>query len=382
MRTLDRRLPTIAAMERAAARRVPRFVFDFVRGGIGVEACLAANRRALDEVLLVPRYLPAEPVTPRLETTLFSRRYPLPFAPSSVGASGLLWPRGAERIAASARRAGAPVLLSSLATSSIEDIAAIAGDDLWFQLYCSREPEIENELIDRARALGCRVLMVTVDVPAPTRRARDIANGFSVPPRFGLSSVIDMALRPAWTAAMIRAGVPRFRSIERHLPRRLPPAEAFRFVWEAIGGHVTVDKLARIRERWPGRLILKGILGREDAALSKELGVDALVVSNHGGRQLDAAPTVPAVLPAIRDAVGPDMPLLADGGVRTGLDVARMIARGADFVLLGRAFVFALGAAGEAGLDHAFDVLTEELRHSMAQTGCGELVELRDRRAA
>ena len=235
MRALDRRLPTIAAMERAAARRVPRFVFDFVRGGIGVEACLAANRRALDEVLLVPRYLPAEPVTPRLETTLFSRRYPLPFAPSSVGASGLLWPRGAERIAASARRAGAPVLLSSLATSSIEDIAAIAGDDLWFQLYCSREPEIENELIDR----GPRPRLPGPD--GDRRRAGTDATGTRHRQRLFRAA----SLRPferdrhgaaarLGPAAMIRAGR---AAIPQHRTSSAPAAAARRGVPVRLGGH-------------------------------------------------------------------------------------------------------------------------------------------------
>lgn len=376
MPQLDRRFPSIASMERATKRRIPKFAFDYLQGGIGAEACLTGNRRALDNVQLAPRYLPTEPIRPVLETNLFDREFPMPFAASPIGLSGLMWPRAAEHIARAATRHGLPLGLSSFATSSIEEIGTIAGDLLWFQLYCTEKSEIENDLIDRAESAGCEVLVVTVDIPTVTRREKDIANGLSVPPKFDLVTLSQVALRPTWAFATLRAGIPRFKTLLPYIPGGSTLDASAIFLRDMVEGHVTVQKLERIRDRWRGRLIVKGILTTEEALLCQDLGADAIVISNHGGRQLDAAPPIPHVLPEIRAAVGPDFPLIADGGVRSGLDVARLIACGANFVLAGRAFVYAVAAAGETGVDHAIFLLREELKQTLSQIGCQELGDL------
>jgi L-lactate dehydrogenase (cytochrome) len=376
MPQLDRRFPSIASMERATKRRIPKFAFDYLQGGIGAEACLTGNRRALDNVQLAPRYLPTEPIQPVLETNLFDREFPMPFAASPIGLSGLMWPRAAEHIARAATRHGLPLGLSSFATSSIEEIGTIAGNLLWFQLYCTEKSEIENDLIDRAESAGCEVLVVTVDIPTVTRREKDIANGLSVPPKFDLVTLSQVALRPTWTFATLRAGIPRFKTLLPYIPGGSTLDASAIFLRDMIEGHVTVQKLKRIRDRWRGRLIVKGILTTEEALLCRGLGADAIVISNHGGRQLDAAPPIPHVLPEIRAAVGPDFPLIADGGVRSGLDVARLIACGANFVLAGRAFIYAVAAAGETGVDHAIFLLREELKQTLSQIGCQELGDL------
>ena len=376
MPQLDRRFPSIASMERATKRRIPKFAFDYLQGGIGAEACLTGNRRALDNVKLAPRYLPTEPIQPVLETNLFDREFPMPFAASPIGLSGLMWPRAAEHIARAATRHGLPLGLSSFATSSIEEIGAIAGDLLWFQLYCTEKSEIENDLIDRAESAGCEVLVVTVDIPTVTRREKDIANGLSVPPKFDLVTLSQVALRPTWAFATLRAGIPRFKTLLPYIPGGSTLDASAIFLRDMVEGHVTVQKLERIRDRWRGRLIVKGILTTEEALLCQGLGADAIVISNHGGRQLDAAPPIPHVLPEIRAAVGPDFPLIADGGVRSGLDVARLIACGANFVLAGRAFIYAVAAAGETGVDHAIFLLREELKQTLSQIGCQELEDL------
>ena len=376
MPQLDRRFPSIASMERATKRRIPKFAFDYLQGGIGAEACLTGNRRALDNVQLAPRYLPTEPIRPVLEMNLFDREFPIPFAASPIGLSGLMWPRAAEHIARAATRHGLPLGLSSFATSSIEEIGAIAGDLLWFQLYCTEKSEIENDLIDRAESAGCEVLVVTVDIPTVTRREKDIANGLSVPPKFDLATLSQVALRPTWAFATLRAGIPRFKTLLPYIPGGSTLDASAIFLRDMVEGHVTVQKLERIRDRWRGRLIVKGILTAEEALLCQDLGADAIVISNHGGRQLDAAPPIPHVLPEIRAAVGPDFPLIADGGVRSGLDIARLIACGANFVLAGRAFVYAVAAAGETGVDHAIFLLREELKQTLSQIGCQELGDL------
>ena len=376
MPQLDRRFPSIASMEHATKRRIPKFAFDYLQGGIGAEACVTGNRRALDNVRLAPRYLPTEPIRPVLETNLFDREFPMPFAASPIGLSGLMWPRAAEHIARAATRHGLPLGLSSFATSSIEEIGAIAGDFLWFQLYCTEKSEIENDLIDRAVSAGCEVLVVTVDIPTVTRREKDIANGFSVPPKFDLATLSQVALRPTWAFATLRAGIPRFKTLLPYIPGGSTLDASAIFLRDMVEGHVTVQKLERIRDRWRGRLIVKGILTAEEALLCQDLGADAIVISNHGGRQLDAAPPIPHVLPEVRAAVGPDFPLIADGGVRSGLDIARLIACGANFVLAGRAFVYAVAAAGETGVDHAIFLLREELKQTLSQIGCQELGDL------
>ena len=376
MPQLDRRFPSIASMERATKRRIPKFAFDYLQGGIGAEACLTGNRRALDNVQLAPRYLPTEPIQPVLEMNLFDREFPMPFAASPIGLSGLMWPRAAEHIARAATRHGLPLGLSSFATSSIEEIGTIAGDLLWFQLYCTEKSEIENDLIDRAESAGCEVLVVTVDIPTVTRREKDIANGLSVPPKFDLVTLSQVALRPTWAFATLRAGIPRFKTLLPYIPGGSTLDASAIFLRDMVEGHVTVQKLERIRDRWRGRLIVKGILTTEEALLCQDLGADAIVISNHGGRQLDAAPPIPHVLPEIRAAVGPDFPLIADGGVRSGLDIARLIACGANFVLAGRAFVYAVAAAGETGVDHAIFLLREELKQTLSQIGCQELGDL------
>ena len=376
MPQLDRKFPSIASMERATKRRIPKFAFDYLQGGIGAEACLTGNRRALDNVQLAPRYLPTEPIQPVLEMNLFDREFPMPFAASPIGLSGLMWPRAAEHIARAATRHGLPLGLSSFATSSIEEIGTIAGDLLWFQLYCTEKSEIENDLIDRAESAGCEVLVVTVDIPTVTRREKDIANGLSVPPKLDLVTLSQVALRPTWAFATLRAGIPRFKTLLPYVPSGSTLGASAIFLKDMVEGHVTVQKLERIRDRWRGRLIVKGILTAEEALLCQDLGADAIVISNHGGRQLDAAPPIPHVLPEIRAAVGPDFPLIADGGVRSGLDVARLIACGANFVLAGRAFVYAVAAAGETGVDHAIFLLREELKQTLSQIGCQELGDL------
>ena len=371
--TLDRRFPSIHAMQECAARRVPRFALGYLEGGIDREVCLAANVDALRGVVLKPRAIVDEAFEPDLSVTLFGRTWPLPFAPAPLGLTGLIWPNAPALIARAAIDRGLPVCLSSFATMSVEEIGAIAGGSLWFQLYCTADPAIENDIVDRAEAAGASVLIVTVDVPTRTRRERDIASGLSVPPRFDRTTLTNIIARPAWALAMLRAGIPRTRTVERYLPKGLSLAQVGEHLSSMVDGRVTTGKLERLRERWKGPMIVKGLLNPDDAVRMRDMGIDAVAVSNHGGRQFDAAPAPVEVLPAIRKAVGADYSLLADGGVRSGIDVARMIACGADFVLMGRAFAYAVAAGGGAGVDHALRIIRADLRQAMMQAGTPRL---------
>lgn len=374
-RTPDQRYPSIAAMERGARRRLPKFARDYMLGGIGREDGLSRNITDLDRVRFTPRFLvDADEVTTEVE--VLGRKIPLPFGPGPVGLTGLMWPKAPVHIARAAVRHGLPVGLSTYATASIEEVGAIVGKDLWFQLYPLSDHDIEADLLKRFRAVGGEVLYVTVDIPGPTRRERDLANGLSVPPRRDWRTYLEAALHPAWALETLRTGMPEFENVVRYAPDGAKTLTALEFLGGIMAGHVTPDEVKRYRDLWPGKLVLKGILSVDDARIAADLGCDGIVVSNHGARQLDAAPTAPEVLPAIRQAVGGRMAILADGGVRSGLDIARMLALGADFVLLGRAMTVAVGAMGAEGPTHALEILRQEFTGTLKQIGAtapGEL---------
>lgn len=374
-RTLDERFPSIRDMEIAARRRIPKFASEYTAGGVGDEDGLRRNLSDFARVRFLPRYL-TDPEPPNFETKILGQTVSAPFAPGPVGLTGLMWPDAPLHIARGAATHGLPMGLSSVATNSVEEAGAILGDRLWFQLYPMRDAEIEADIIKRFRAVGGEVLLVTVDIPGPTRRARDIATGMAVPPRRDWYTYLQGAMRPRWAIETLRKGIPSFRTLTKYVGEDRSPEGAAVFLSSVLGGHNPPDRLKRFRDLWPGKLVIKGILGVDDARIAREVGADGIVVSNHGGRQLDAAPTAVDVLPAIRQAVGGSLEILADGGVRTGLDIARYLALGADFVLMGRPMVWSVAAIGPKGPEHALEVLKKEFTSTLIQLGCSDPREL------
>jgi len=370
-RTLDQRFPSIAAMEKAARRRTPKFAYDYMSGGIGAEEGLARSVADLARVKFLPHYL-TDPVPPALETEILGQKVAAPFAPGPVGLTGLMWPDAPMHIARGARAHGLPMGLSSVATNSIEEVGAILGDRLWFQLYPMRDPEVEADLLERYKAVGGEVLLVTVDIPGPTRRARDIANGLAVPPRRDWRTYVQGAMRPAWAIETLRKGIPTFRTLTKYTEGDGSAEAANTFLNRVLGGHNPPDRLKRFRDLWPGKLVIKGLLGLDDVRVAREIGADGILVSNHGARQLDAAPTPAEVLPAIHREVAGSMAIMVDGGVRTGLDIARYLALGADFVLMGRPLVYSVAAVGANGPEHALEVLKQEFAGTLRQLGCSD----------
>lgn len=372
---LEKKYPSVAYLERTAARRLPGFVKDYLFGAIGGNLNLERNRRALDAVRFMPRYLSAAP-RPNIERTLFGRRYDAPFGVAPVGLSGLIWPRAEYLLAEAARRNGIPYTLSTVACASLEAIREVAGENGWFQYYPVNAPEVEASLLERCEQAGYDTILLTVDVPVHTRRAHDIRNGLSVPPRFDLRTLAQIVAHPRWALQMLAAGVPQFRNVIPYYGPGPAMSASAKFLGEVMKGHITPARFRQIRDRWRGRLVVKGVLDVDEARQYLDMGADGLLVSNHGGRQADAAPSSAEMLPRIRRAVGADAVLLVDSGVRTGLDIARMLALGADFVLLGRAFMFAVAAAGQAGAEHLSEMLKAELRADLGQLGCPDVAEL------
>lgn len=379
---LDRCFPSLAHIERQALRRLPKFIADYIYCGMGNGAAVRRNREALDAVQLLPRYS-STPASVDTGVDFLGRRWQAPFGIAPVGLGSFAWPRSAECLALQARHSNIPFCVASFALASLESLGTIAGESAWFQLYRPNRADIESDLIERALAAGYQTLMVTVDIPAPMRRAHDIHNGFGIPPRFDWNTLWQLLSHPRWSLALashcLKEGFPGFATLSPYVPEGLDPVQAMQFKSDLTLGNIDQQAMTRLRRLWPGKLIVKGVLDAEDALRYRDWGADAILVSNHGGRQLEAAPSALQQLPAVRAALGEGYPLLADGGVRSGIDICRMLASGADFVLLGRPFYYAMAAMGSPGAAHVIELLIEETRCAMAQLGCASLGELRQR---
>ena len=379
MAALMDRYPSIADLERRAMRRLPHFSREYLVSGTGDEATVRRNRDALDRVTFRPQFLKGE-LEPDTSTTLFGRRYAAPIGAAPVGLTGLIWPGTDEALAALAAARRIPHTLSTVATTKPETIGPIARGNGWFQLYPPRDLELRDDLIARAADSGFDVLVVTADVPAPSRRERQRRARVRVPPIIGPTLVAQAALHPAWTLATLRSGIPRFETLEKYMDSASLRAISG-FIGATLGGTLSWDYLAEIRELWAGPLVVKGILDPDDAQRCVDLGADGVQISNHGGRQLEAAPSPIEALPAIVERLGGSTPILLDSGIRSGADVARALALGADFVFSGRALLFGMAALGPRGAEHAFEILAEGLVNVMQQTGCSTIADLRTRGA-
>ena len=371
----------IEAWRQRARARLPRIVFDYLDGGAEAEIALADNRTALDRLSLLPRVL-RDVSRPDPATDLLGFRSSMPVAIAPTGINGLLWPDGDLALAAAAAGAGVAFALSTASNASIDRVARHGGTPPWFQLYIT-ERTLADRLVDLADAAACPVLMLTVDVPVGGLRPRDRRNGFGLPLRWTPRLVADLVRHPRWTWSM-RAGTPAFENLNLALGDADPTRQAG-LLARNMDASFAWEDLAALRRRWPRKLVVKGILHADDARRALDLGVDGIVVSNHGGRQLDGAPATATVLPEIAAAVGGRMTLLVDGGIRRGEDVLKLLALGADGVLLGRATLYGLAAAGQAGVAAVLESLRDDLLRGMTLSGAADVgavkaLELRPRR--
>lgn len=336
-------------------------LFDFIDGAAGAEYASHLNHTSIDQIRLQPRVL-VNVENCSLQKTFLGRDWGLPFGIAPMGMCDLTWPGADKMLAAAAVQHDMPLCLSTAASSSIEDTRQWAGDNAWFQLYVGQSEDVAMDFVRRADNAGYPALLLTVDVPQVAPRSRDLKNGFKTPLRIGPKQFFDFAFHPRWSIQTLLAGVPRTANYAADTGAKA-------FVRGESRGRVDWDFLARLRERWPRTLIVKGVLSPEDAVGIRDAGVDAVYVSNHGGRQLDSAPPAIQMLPLIRAAVGDAYPLLFDSGLRNGEAVIKALALGADFVMLGRPFLYAMGADGERGLARVIDLLASEVSLTLAQLG-------------
>lgn len=350
---------------RLAKRRLPRLVFDFVDGAAGREIGAARNEARFDEICLQPRVMGGAAAR-NLATDLLGQRFSVPFGVAPMGMCNLVCPGADRLLAEAAERMGMPVCVSSAASSSLEDMLAWAGGKAWFQLYFGQSEEMSVAAAIRARDAGYETLVLTVDVPQVSRRVRDLRNGFNMPFRMSLRAFLDFAMHPRWSLSTLVSGVPAPRNV----------ASDGKFDRGASRAGADWSFLARLRDEWPGQLIVKGVTSAEDALRIRDTGADAIYVSNHGARQLDSVPAAIDLLPLIRAAAGEGMPLLFDSGVRNGEDVVKALALGADFVMLGRPALYALGAGGRAGLTALLNCFAADVALAMAQLGIKSIADL------
>jgi len=344
---------------RVAKRRLPWMVFDYIDGSAGRETGAARNRAALDALTLLPRIL-RDVSTRDLSVSLFGTQAARPFGIAPMGMCNLSAPGADLMLARLAAQYKVPHGVSTVASTPLEQIIEVADGHAWFQLYFSGDGDGTFKLVERAKAAGYTTLVLTVDVPEVGRRPRELRHGFKMPFSIGPRQFIDFALHPRWSLTQLAAGKPQMANFEM---------DGYEFDRTESRAKATWETLAKLRDMWPGKLVVKGVLDVEDAAGLKTAGVDGIQVSSHGARQLESAPTPIEMLPQIRSAVGPDFPLFFDSGIRSGEDVLRALHQGADFVFLGRILQFAIAAGGEPGLHRLWNILSDEMSIAMAQTG-------------
>lgn len=372
---LHSRYPALSDLRARALRRVPRFVWEYLDSGTGVEATKARNRMMLDQVRLSPSILHGE-FTPDLTAALLGETHALPVGIAPVGMSGLIWPDAERHLARAATAAGIPYTLSTVASQTPEDVGPHLDGRGWFQMYPPRDPEIRADMLRRARNAGFSVLVLTVDVPVGSRRERQVRSGLTQPPKLTPRLMAQVAIRPAWALGMAQRGMPRMRLIDEYAgqTKGLPSNKHAGYLLRTSPDW---DYLRWLRDAWQGPLVVKGVLRGDDAAALEKEGVDALWISNHAGRQFDAAPATIEALPEVRAATS--LPVILDGGIEGGLDILRAMALGADFVMMGRGWHFALAALGAEGPAHLVEILAEDLKANMGQLGTQRLTDVRKR---
>ena len=360
--------PSVEDLIKKAKRSIPRFAFEYLDGGCNEEVNLYKNTAEIREVELMPKYL-SEHKACDMKTELFGHIYDAPFGIAPVGLQGLIWPNSPEILAKAAFEHNIPFVLSTVSTSSIERISEITEGRAWFQLYHPAEDSLRDKIIKRT-AKHCPVLVILSDVPSFGYRTKEIKNGLAIPPRMTLSNILQIMGKPGWALKTLTHGQPSFQVLKPYMPKGMNMHHLGLFMNKTFDGRLNEAKVSAIREMWKGKLVLKGIVNESDVEKSVRLGIDGIIVSNHGGRQLDAGQSTIHSLKTIVENYKGKIKIMMDSGLRSGPDIARTLASGAEFTFLGRTFMYGAAALGDEGGNHTIAILKRQLQQVMDQLCC------------
>ena len=366
---INSKYPSVKDLRNRAKFKMPKFAFDYLDGGCNDDINLNKNRTDIQKIELMPNYL-SDYDKSLMKTELFGHTYDAPFGIAPIGLQGLMWPNSPEILAKAAMEHNIPFILSTVTTSSIETIAEITEGKSWFQLYHPADEKIKNDLLDRAENAGISVLVILADVPTFGFRPRDIKNGLSMPPKINLNNIIEVIKNPEWTLKTLLYGKPTFKTMMPYIPKGLNLQKLGEFMDITFSGRLNEERIASIRSHWKGTLIIKGIVSEQDAEKAIRLGADGLIISNHGGRQLDAGQSSIVPMTNLAKKYKNKIKIMVDSGLQSGPDIARAMASGAEFTFMGRSFMYGVGALGNEGGNHTISLIKKELLQVMEQLGC------------
>ena len=372
--------PSISDLRKKAKTRIPKFAFDYLEGGCNEGLNLARNENDFDNIYLKPNYLKVGGEID-MSVELFGRKYSAPFGISPIGLQGLMWPNAPEILAKAAAKHDIPYTLSTVSTSSIERIAEVSDGKAWFQLYHPTENSLRDDILNRLKAVECPVLVVLVDVPAFGLRYKEIKSGLSIPPKMSINNILQAFARPLWGIKTLQHGIPSFATLKPYMEKGLDMSQLGQFMNRTFTGKVDIEKVAAIRDLWKGPLVLKGIATDEDMQAAIQIGADGVIVSNHGGRQIDAGES--SINSLIKLANNPlyksKIKIMMDGGIRSGVDLARAHAVGSEFNFMGRPFMYGVGALGDKGGEHTINMFKTHLYQIMQQLTIEKITQFPER---
>ncbi|WP_405325988.1 alpha-hydroxy-acid oxidizing protein [Leeuwenhoekiella sp. LLG6367-2.1] len=371
----DTAYPSVDDLRTKAKSRVPAFAFEYLDGGCNEDVSIKRNTSEIRDVQLQPRYLNNYGHS-STKTKVLGMEFDAPFGIAPVGLQGLMWPNSPAILAEAAHKHNVPFILSTVTTMNIEKASELTEGNAWFQLYNPVEDAVRNDIIDRAEAAGCPVLVLLCDVPTFGFRPRDFRNGLALPPKMSLKNILQIMGKPTWAYNTLKYGQPTFENLKPYTPEGLNLKQLGAFMDRTFSGKLNEEKIKPIRDRWKGKLVLKGVASLEDTAAAIRMGFDGIIVSNHGGRQLDAAQSTINSLKEIAAAYGDQIEVMMDSGLRSGPDIARAMACGAKFTFMGRSFMYGCGALGNKGGDHTIGMLKTQFKQVMDQLVCERVEDL------
>ena len=371
----DSNYPSVDDLRNKAKSRIPRFAFEYLDGGCNEDVSLARNTSEIRKVQLEPRYL-QNYGTSSIKTKVMGMEFDSPFGIAPVGLQGLMWPNSPAILAKAAFNHNVPFILSTVTTMDIEKASELTEGNAWFQLYNPVDDAIRDDLIDRAQAAGCPVLVLLCDVPTFGFRPRDFKNGLALPPKMTLANILQILGKPTWAYNTLKYGQPTFENLKPYTPEGLNLKQLGAFMDKTFSGRLNEEKIKPIRDKWKGKLVLKGVASEQDTKDAIKMGFDGIILSNHGGRQLDAAQSTIGTLQDIASTYGDQIEIMLDSGLRSGPDIARVMASGAKFTFMGRSFMYGAGALGNKGGDHTIGMLKTQFKQVMDQLCCERVEDL------